>query len=187
MLEFTALHRTKTVLRERIFPVFVLVWDFCCLRSSKSVPSCVCVADPPSCESWWEADPTSFRSLDAPLSLFTPSRHVSSGAPVTRTPQSVPQPWDFVLGSVLKCTSRWEISPEQSPEEAVLEAPQRDGKSLGSRGRSAILRARAGWRELLLVICQEPISQGWFCSLSSNSVPYLNFSLSHFLLRVSQR
>lgn len=116
-----------------------------------------------------------------------PPDHVSSGAPVTKTPQSVPQTWDFILGSVLKCTGRWEISPEQSPEEAVLEVPQRDRKSLGSRGRSAILRARAGWRELLLVIFQEPITQGWVCSLSSNSVPYLNFSLSHFLLRVSQR
>lgn len=94
------------------------------------------------------------RQIPPPSGVKAPHRpsphpqHVSSGAPVTRTLQSVPQTWDFVLGSAIQCTGLAESSPEQSPKEALLEAPQRDRSPRGSRGRSAILRAQAGWREL---------------------------------------
>ena len=121
-------------------------FELCCLRSFTSVSSCVWLI--PHCMSLGGRQIPPPSGVKAPHRPSSHPQHVSSGAPVTRTLQSVPQTWDFVLGSAIQCTGLAESSPEQSPKEAVLEVPQRDRSPRGSRGRSAILRAQAGWSEL---------------------------------------
>lgn len=68
---------------------------------------------------------------------------------------------------------------------AVLEAPQRDWIPRGSRGRSAILRAQAGWLELpFWSFARSPLHK----ADSATILCHISISKSfHFLLRVSQR